>query len=1115
MKHFLLSLFALMTVAVGATARVTTVADTNQVSDGEKIPYVVWCAGNGILFFTMRSETIAVGDTFTAENGNEYTVSNVWSGDQVVNSPQYSSPGWNASSMRNSIGEAVFESSFKDARPKSLYGWFSYDKYLSYLTGLENLNTSAAVTMAYMFYYCQYLSGTIDLSHFDTGKVERMGSMFMYCIYLTKVTGMENWNTSSVQNIDHMFSLCYRLTSVGDLSGWDTSNVTNMTNMFNSCRSLESLDLSGWTTDNVTSINGMFYDCRVLTTVGDLGGWHLDKATSTTDMFKQCYKLETLDVSHFGMGSVRTMDGMFRQCFALQALDVSNWDVSNVTNFNSTFCGLSKVTTLDLSRWHSTRATAMFGMFMDSSALTELDLSGFYTSNVTNMNCMFLRCTALESVTVNNLWSVANAASTATEMFKGCEAIVGQDGTTYDSNAIDASKAHYGAGGYLRHGTDVDLGTQPYAIYDAAATTLYLLQSDQTLTANDTFTPAGTDAPVAISNIWYGKDVCETADNGGQRVGYYLPWTSTVNSKATKVVVQPSFAGVRPTNTEAWFNYFSVLTDIEGLANINMSEVTSTSDMFGSCSALQTIPGIEQLDMSHVSDAGFMFGYCSQLQSLDVGGWDVSQLEDASEMFVGCSALESLDISGWNTARLTNAYQMFAGCQALTAINGIEEMDVSHLEDAAYMFNYTGFENMDLSQWNTANLQTTYGMFDYCQDLKTIDLTGWNTDALTSISSMFSDCSALTTITGIEQFNTANVQYMSYTFSGCSSLESLDLSRWDTSKVWAFTSMFYNCTNLRDLNVNNFDVTGVYGEPGRYRYDLVYMFEGCSSLTTLDLSQWNTSQVVNMADMFSGCTSLEAVYVGEGWNTDNVEVGTAYYQTSSMFEGCTAIIGEDGTTYDETDYSIARAHYNEGGYLRRHHTEYTVTIPASGIGTFSAGENVTLSEGLTAYYCADFDGTRDIVRAKAIDGDIIPATTGVLVKGTPGETYTLYVTAEDAPSVNGNALVAVTVPTHVAPTVGENTNFMLKGGRFIAIAEAEASSKMPANKAYLQLPTGQLNIDAAGAAITLVWDETTGIDHSPFTSSQSSSDGYDLQGRRIKAPAKGVYIKDGKKLLVK
>lgn len=1075
MRKILFVLFALVAITTTAHAEET------------KTPYVIWCKGNYTLYFTCRSEVLAAGDDFTPEGSSStYTITNIWSGNQVVKSGEYSYPAWNNTSIRNYVFYAVIESSFSEARPQSLNAWFYYNKNLSSITGLEYLNTSETTTTSQMFYYCQSLT-SLDLSHFDTSKVERMHSMFFNCIYLKEIKGLDQWNISSVTSMYSLFNNCYRLASLGDISGWDTSNVTQMYSMFNNCKALENLDLSQWKTDNVVSLNGMFNGCILLTSVGDVRDWNTSKVISTTDMFKQCFKLETLDVSRWDMSKVQTMDGMFYQCYALETLDVSNWDVSKVINFNSTFRSLSKVETLDLSRWHSSRVTTMFGMFYESKLLTQLDLSGFYTSNVTNMDCLFYNCAALQSVTVNNLWSVVNAASTATQMFSGCEAIVGQDGTTYDSEAIDASKAHYGAGGYLRHGTDVALGTQPYAIYDAEGTTLYLCQNDQTLVAGNQFTPAGSDTPITIGNVWYGKDVCETAANGGTREKYEsLPWHK-IYETTTKTVIEPSFANVRPTRTDYWFHSFYNMTSIDGLEYLNTSEVTTMYDMFSNCELLQSLSGIEN--------------------------FDVSKVVDMESMFSSCKSLESLDISRWDMGQVTNAYDMFGYCSKLASITGIEDIDVSNLQMASYMFSGTPLKNLDLSRWNTANLTYILSMFDSCESLETLNLSGWNTDHLTTLSSTFSYCTSLKNIIGIEDFNTENVVYMSYLFSGCNALESLDLSKWKTSNVWSFRNMFANCSSLRELNVNNFDITGVNAEEGYYQFDLGYMFYNCSSLTTLDLSNWDTSRAKYMAYMFGGCENLQAVYVGEGWSTDRVEVGTAYHQTSDMFGGCTAIIGEDGTTYDENDVTVAKAHYGTGGYLRRHHDSYTITIPSSGIGTFSAAENVTIPEGLTAHYCTDFNQAASTMTVNALAGGVIPAQTGVLVKGNAGETYTLNATTETAETVTGNALVAVTVPTHVPQTQGDYTNFMLKSGKFIMIAEQEATAKMPANKAYLQVPSEQLP-SVSGSGITLVWD-TDGI-HDLISDKTSPTVTYDLTGRRVSSPSKGgVYIVNGKKMVVK
>ena len=85
-------------------------------------------------------------------------------------------------------------------------------------------------------------------------------------------------------------------------------------------------------------------------------------------------------------------------------------------------------------------------------------------------------------------------------------------------------------------------------------------------------------------------------------------------------------------------------------------------------------------------------------------------------------------------------------------------------------------------------------------------------------------------------------------FVNCSSLTSLDLSGFNTSKVTDMYGMFSYCQSLTSLDLSNFNTLNVI--------NMCEMFRNCSSLTSLDLSSFNTSKVTNINYMFSNCTSL-------------------------------------------------------------------------------------------------------------------------------------------------------------------------------------------------------------------------------------------------------------------
>ena len=88
-------------------------------------------------------------------------------------------------------------------------------------------------------------------------------------------------------------------------------------------------------------------------------------------------------------------------------------------------------------------------------------------------------------------------------------------------------------------------------------------------------------------------------------------------------------------------------------------------------------------------------------------------------------------------------------------------------------------------------------------------------------------------------------------FFDCTSLTSLDLSNFDTSQVTEMFGMFYSCSSLTSLDLSYFDTSQVI--------DMGYMFSYCSSLTSLNLSNFNTSKISFIHEMFSYCNNLEYI----------------------------------------------------------------------------------------------------------------------------------------------------------------------------------------------------------------------------------------------------------------
>ncbi len=200
---------------------------------------------------------------------------------------------------------------------------------------------------------------------------------------------------------------------------------------------------------------------------------------------------------------------------------------------------------------------------------------------------------------------------------------------------------------------------------------------------------------------------------------------------------------------------------------------------------------------------------------------------------------------------------------------------------------------------------------------------------------------------------------------------------------------------------------------------------------------------------------------------------------------------------------------------------YNYTVPESGIGTFSADVNLTLPDGLKAHFCTYLKEVDEGLAIKIlnIDGKVINQNTGVLLSGTPGETYQLRYTSEAGSATEGNKLVPVVESTHVEPVVGEYTNYIMQGGRFIKIKQDEAGDetiKMPAHRAYLPLLT-----TAVGEAksIVLLWDDgfVTGVKRMRNVENEIKRNEsiYNLNGQKLSSPRKGINIINGRKVIVK
>ena len=326
-------------------------------------------------------------------------------------------------------------------------------------------------------------------------------------------------------------------------------------------------------------------------------------------------------------------------------------------------------------------------------------------------------------------------------------------------------------------------------------------------------------------------------------------------------------------NSTGLFKNLKSLKVIQGLENLDTSQVTNMSWMFAFCESLTSLD-VSHFDTSQVTNMDSMFQLCINLNNLDVSHFDTSQVTDMGMMFEKCEKLTSLDVSHFDTSQVTDMDGMFYWSSSLANLD-LSHFDTSQVTDMSWMFaDCRNLTSLDLSNFNTSQVTDMGWMFEYCSGLTNLDLSNFDTSQVTGMSAMFENCSGLTNL-DLSHFDTSQVTYMSDMFYGCERLTSLDVSHFNTSKVIHMSGMFEYCRNLPSLNVSHFDTSQVT--------DMSGMFRECESLTNLDVSHFDTFRVIYMFEMFSGCKNLTSLDLS---SFDTSQLNNSFWYKFAMLEDC-------------------------------------------------------------------------------------------------------------------------------------------------------------------------------------------------------------------------------------
>ncbi len=1047
-----------------------------------------------------------------------------------------SNPGWWASHFID-VQKVVFDESFGEVRPQSCYRWFYELSNLTEIQGIEHLNTSEVTTMESMFDGCKSLT-ELDLRTFDTRGVTNMYAMFYNNEALTTIYVSDLFVTDQVTSSEHMFESCTSLPSYQEgnddksyakdylsyvrLQPWvEYQEATHtLTFRYNSEKyyttATARYDLPapgqdpGW----------LAYSDQVKKVVFDYSFKDARPERCTKWFCNMSNLTEMKSLSYLNTDSVNDMSDMFYGCSSLSVLDLSHFNTERVTTMKEMFCGCDMLTTLNVTSFCTSRVDNMESMFQGCRRLTSLTLRSFDTRGVTNMNSMFFNDRSLTTIYVSDLF-VTDKVTNSEFMFYDCLKL-----PSYNKKNIDKTYVPV----YMTF-----VRVEPWVEYQEATHRLTFHYDDQ---KHYTTATGRYDLPAS------GQD----------------PGWLAYSDQVEKVVFDDNFTDARPERCHKWFYNMSNLTDIENLSYLNTTSVSDLSSMFYGCSSLT------ELDLSHfnterVTTMKEMFCGCSMLTTLDVTSFSTPKVNNMESMFQGCDALTRLELGSFDTRGVTNMSYMFNEDQGLTAIYVSDLFATDKVTSSTSMFGncqlLLGFDENSVGKekacfypkgylYNTARIMwTAYdhsahtltfhyeALKDSCKATYIYDvpLTAKTPEWVSAINA---DTITVEHVIFGSDFAPARPKVCYGWFSGMKDLTDIEgFEHLNTSEVTTMESMFRGCTKLTELDVTGFNTANVV--------NTAQMFSYCSALTELNFSTWDLSSDLIAKQMFYNCSSLEHIYVSEAFALNNSCSG------EQMFVSCNKL-----PHFSSHDNDKAMAHYKEGGYLtlRRHATVGDTLYNIDGYAQPTCYDDVTFTDGAAfASPCAftfDTDHTASYTRTmknhwatlclpfafsaednpsasyysvKRYTEGTITATplTGEIAAGTP---VLAYVTdGELSVTATGAAAVAIPATDDVLQGVFTQTevadkDYIIANDHFwnaLYLKQQNTAAQHVYVAPYRASLTLSLATEAKPNSISIA--DPTGVSDSlrriEDTDPSALLDGaelYDLQGRRIAAPQRGMMI---------